>query len=141
MLHDDAPNGRLGFEEGWERDSPNEGTGLTRGGRPAIEAALFRFVSSLFLASWLWALALAASPSLHDWAHGHDEDHDEDHEEHVCMATLLASGICDAPAIAPLLAGTAEFVEIGVMPARGDEVVALFLIGSPLEHGPPVVGA
>lgn len=57
------------------------------------------------------------------------------------MATLLASGICDAPAIAPVLAGTAEFVEVGLVRMRGDEVVALFLIGSPLEHGPPVVGA
>jgi len=57
------------------------------------------------------------------------------------VVSLLASGICDAPAMAPLLAGTAEFVEVGEMPVRRDDVLALFLTSSPLEHGPPVVGA
>jgi hypothetical protein len=110
---------------------------LTRYEPLAIQVALIRFVTSLFIASWLWALALAASPSLHDWAHGHGGDRGE----HVCVATLLASGICDAPTITPLLVGTAEFVEVGAVPVRSDEVASLFLIGSPLEHGPPVVGA
>jgi hypothetical protein len=94
-------------------------------------------VSSLLLACWLWALALAASPALHDWAHGEKDGHGG----HDCVATLLASGGCDAPDAAPLVATTPLHVDLGTLALRGCDAGSLFLIGGPLERGPPVAGA
>jgi hypothetical protein len=109
---------------------------LTDGESFAIRDAVKRFVSSLLLACWLWAIALAASPALHDWAHGEEEGHGEHH----CAAALLASGGCDAPDVAPLIAAAPVHVELGTVAIAGPDLASLFLIGSPLERGPPMAG-
>jgi hypothetical protein len=56
------------------------------------------------------------------------------------VAALLASGGCDAPDAAPLIAATPVHVELGTVAGADSDVASLFLIGGPLERGPPVAG-
>jgi hypothetical protein len=100
-------------------------------------AHLKRGISSLILTALLWAVALAASPGLHEWAHGEDTGHDE----HECAATLIATGGCEPPGAAPVpLVAPAAFELAALLP--GDfKVPVIFLVSGTLEHGPPVAGA
>ena len=97
---------------------------------------LKRTFSSLLLVCWLWALALAASPTLHAWAHGEDAGH----EDHECVAKLIATGGCDAPAIAPALVVAPVAFVLVALPLRDTDAPVVLLIGGPSERGPPVVG-
>jgi hypothetical protein len=98
---------------------------------------LKRIVSISLLAGWLWALALAASPQLHQWLHGEEAGH----QDHECVATLIAAGGCDAPNIAPVVVVAPLALCLVVLPECEVEVPSCFLIGAPMEHGPPVAGA
>lgn len=89
------------------------------------------------LACFLWALALAASPQLHEWLHG-DACHHDDHE---CAATLIATGGCDAPNVVPVVVVAPLIMAAALLPQTDFEVPNLFLIGRSLEHGPPVAKA
>ena len=85
----------------------------------------------------LWAAALAASPSLHEWVHA-----DADHEDHECAVTLFLSGAV-GPAIAPLPPVAPP--PLPVADFRYREYVPRPLVGpgvrSILEHGPPRAGS
>ena len=103
-------------------------------GRDRFESAsLKRITSSLLCCCWLWALALAASPALHEWAHGGEAGH----EDHDCVVKLLVLGGCDAPDAAPaLVVAPVEFSVVSWSLAGRDVPGAIFLSGT-LEHGPP----
>lgn len=102
----------------------------------------------MLLACWAWALALAAMPELHAWAHSlpaHAAEHECDHgpapegdsDDHACLATMLATGVVNAAHVAPLLdIGPMNFAVVRWLDGSRD-VPALFLLASPLEHGPP----
>jgi hypothetical protein len=98
-----------------------------------------RFVSTLLFACWAWALALAAMPELHKWAHGLATGHEEhgEREDHECVATLIATGACDAPTVTSLPIGEPVNFAVESWPVRDSEVPPVFLVASPLEHGPP----
>ena len=106
---------------------------LTRCNPLADERPVIRALSSLLLACLLWAVALAANPSLHDWVHG---EHD-DESEHVCLATLLAAGGCDAPCMnAPVVLGP-DYAGCVLQPRRDADAPVVFLNGGLPERGPP----
>jgi hypothetical protein len=90
-------------------------------------------VAATLTAGILWVLALAASPQLHEALH-----HDADEPDHDCAVTLFLHGACD---------GTSAVQMVPVfLPARpsplaemcSQEVAALFLLTSVLEHAPPL---
>ena len=91
-----------------------------------------RFLTTLLFACWSWAFVLAALPELHEAAHGH--------EEHECAATLIATGSCDTPDAAPVVLCAPAIVTIAALSLWSGDVPALFLVRSPLEHGPPRAG-
>jgi hypothetical protein len=96
-----------------------------------------RIISNLILLGWLWALALAASLELHAWAHGDDAGH----HDHHCAVELIASGGCDVSGIAhPLVAAPSAFVLVA-LPLHDADVPVVFLLGGPLERGPPPAGS
>jgi len=95
-----------------------------------------RSISSFLLASLLWALALAASPELHEWAHGEDAG-DDDHE---CAATLIATGSCESPDVAPVLITAPIAQEMMALLPDDRDVPVIFLVSGTLEHGPPAAG-
>lgn len=98
--------------------------------------ALKRSISSLILTALLWAVALAASPELHAWAHGEDAEHGD----HECAATLIATGSCESPDTAPVLVAARITREMAALPPGDRNVPVLFLVSGTLEHGPPVAG-
>lgn len=106
---------------------------LTAHWQLARSRCLLHFAPSSVLACWLWLIALAASPSLHDWVH-HD---DPGGHEHVCLATLLATGSCDAPADPEASVEARAPAVVGSVVAVEEEAHALFVNGRPLERGPP----
>ena len=122
--------------------------------RVPIFRAVPRVLSSLLLACWAWALALAGLPELHAWAHGapcaavaaecgHDSHHDDEGDapsDPGCAATLLATGAVTISHAAPVLTAVPMIFAEVVWGARHREVGSLVLVGEPLERGPPTVG-
>jgi hypothetical protein len=99
---------------------------------PAIlRIALF----SAAFAGFVFAMLLAGSPELHEWAHHHSDD-----SEHECLADALHSGACDHVTPAPLFTGIA-FGPVEAAPAiRTHAAPSLFLSCRILEHAPPARG-
>ncbi|MEA3212842.1 MAG: hypothetical protein QOE70_5899 [Chthoniobacter sp.] len=87
------------------------------------------------LVGFVLALALAASPQLHELIH-----HDDGHGEHQCLAVTLQSGGSDAAAVAPLVT-QAFLAELFALVPRGESawVESLFLSCRVLEHAPPLI--
>jgi hypothetical protein len=100
----------------------------------ADRSFLFRLIAAVTLAHFLLGLAMAASPQLHEFIH-----HDADGIDHVCAATLVATGITEAP---PALSiPTAQCVPSDTPFAIIEPcwVKSLFKSSRVLEHAPPLI--
>jgi len=89
-------------------------------------------VAGFVSAAFLWALALSASPQLHQWTHT-----DANRVEHNCAATMIASGSYDHFAPAPLLSA-APLTQVAKIPSLTPQwVESPFLEARIFEHAPP----
>ena len=119
----------------WQRARHSLGTGQTA---PMLKsfrhAGIFRLaLTGAVLAGFVLALALAASPKLHERIH-----HDAGEQEHQCLATTIGGGGCEDALVAPMLAGFAAARSANVPKDGSRTVGSLFLSCSVLEHAPPV---
>ncbi|MFL6583960.1 MAG: hypothetical protein ACJ8KU_05540 [Chthoniobacterales bacterium] len=92
-----------------------------------------RNAAIVVITAFLFALAAAASPQLHERLHAENIG-----AEHVCAVTLLASGNCEHAAPAPLCARPA-FIEQTTITPGAILALARTLEFSLLEHAPPAV--
>jgi hypothetical protein len=94
------------------------------------------FVAICVFAAFLWALALSASPQLHQRVHA-----DANRIEHNCVATMIASGSYDHVAHPPLVSAPAPPIHFSTIPALTPQwVESPFLGASIFEHAPPARG-
>lgn len=97
-------------------------------------AGIFRLaLVGAVLAGFVLALALAASPELHEWIH-----HDADQREHQCLATTIGGGCEDGPA-APTLANFVAVLFATVPEDHSRAAESQFLSCCVFEHAPPVI--
>jgi hypothetical protein len=90
--------------------------------------------ATLVSVTFLWALALSASPQLHQRVHT-----DATHVEHNCAATMIASGSYDHAAHPPLVDVPVPSIHFSNIPALTPQwVESPFLGASIFEHAPPV---
>ena len=91
------------------------------------------FIAAFVSAAFLWALALSASPQLHERVHP-----DANSAEHTCAVTFIASGSYDNSAHAPLIIAPVPTVQFSKVPALSPHwVQSPFLGASIFEHAPP----
>jgi hypothetical protein len=93
-------------------------------------------VATFVSVGFLWALALSASPQLHQRIHA-----DANRVEHNCGATMIASGNYAHAAHPPLVSAPAlavQFSKIRVLSSVW--VQPLFLNAHVFAHAPPAVG-
>jgi len=91
------------------------------------------FVAVCVSAGFLWALALSASPQLHQSVHK-----DANRAEHSCAVTMIASGSYDHAAHPPLVSVPVPSVHFSKIPALTPQwVESPFLGASVFEHAPP----
>src|SRR6266478_565834 len=94
------------------------------------------FVAVCVSAAFLWALALSASPQLHQRIHA-----DANRAEHSCVVTMIASGSYNHAAHVPLVSAPIPPVQLSTILA-----LALCWVQSPFlgacifEHAPPAHG-
>jgi hypothetical protein len=94
------------------------------------------FVAVCLFAGFLWALALSASPQLHQRVHT-----DANRAEHNCAATMSGSGSDDHAAHAPLVSAPVPAAQFSKIPALTPcWVQSPFLGASIFEHAPPARG-
>jgi hypothetical protein len=94
------------------------------------------FVVAFVSAAFLCALALSASPQLHQRVHS-----DANRVEHTCAVTMIASGSYDHAAHAPLVSAPVEAVQFSKIPALTPCWVQSPFLGARIfEHAPPVRG-
>src|SRR5438046_892422 len=86
------------------------------------------------LAGFIFAMLLAGSPGLHEWAH-----HDSGDTQHECLATVLHSGACDEATPAPVTVVMGEGPTEAAPEVRSGVALSLFLSCRILEHAPPAV--
>ena len=92
-------------------------------------------VAAFLSAAFLWALALSASPQLHERFHP-----DANRVEHTCAVTLVASGSYDHVVHVSAVSSPAEAVQFSAIPALDSQWVASpFLGASIFEHAPPAL--
>src|SRR6266516_4506534 len=93
------------------------------------------FVAVCVFAAFLCALALSASPQLHQRVH-----RDANRAEHNCAVTMIASGSYDHAAHAPLVSAPVSAVEFSKIPALIPRWVQSPFLGACIfEHAPPAV--
>jgi len=93
-------------------------------------------VATFVSVGFLWALALSASPQLHQRVHK-----DAGRVEHNCAATMIASGSYDHAAHPPLVSVPFPAVQFSKIPALTScWVQSPFLGASIFEHAPPARG-
>ena len=91
------------------------------------------FVAGLVSVAFLWALALSASPYLHQRVHP-----DADRAEHSCAVTMVASGSYDHAAQPPLISAPDFLGQFGSVPELTSTwVKPLFLNAHVFAHAPP----
>jgi hypothetical protein len=91
------------------------------------------FVAAFVSIGFFWALALSASPQMHQRLHG-----DATRVEHNCAATMIASGSYDHATDPPLVSADALAPEFSKTPAlRPCWVQSPFLGACIFEHAPP----
>jgi hypothetical protein len=91
------------------------------------------FVAVFVSAAFLCALALSASPQLHQRVHS-----DANRVEHTCAVTMIASGSYDHAAHAPLVSADALVPPFSKIPALTPcWVQSPFLGACFFEHAPP----
>jgi hypothetical protein len=92
------------------------------------------FVTTLVATAFLWALAVSASPQLHQRVHT-----DANRVEHTCAVTMIASGGYDHAPHAPLFSApilaVQQFSKIQALIPRW--VQSPFLGACIFEHAPP----
>jgi hypothetical protein len=94
------------------------------------------FVAVCVFAAFLWALALSASPQLHQRLHK-----DAGRVEHNCAVTMIASGSYDHAAHVPLVSGPVPAVQFSKIPALTPCWVQSPFLGARIfEHAPPARG-
>ena len=94
------------------------------------------FVAGLLSAAFLWALALSASPQLHQRVHP-----DAGRVEHSCAATMIASGSYDHAVHVPLVSAPVSAIHFSKIPALTTQwVESPFHGASIFEHAPPARG-
>ncbi|SRR6266542_3705392 len=94
------------------------------------------FIAISVFAGFLWALALSASPQLHQRIHK-----DANRVEHNCAATMIASGNYDHAAHPPLVSAPAPSVQFSKIPALTPQWVESPFLGARIfEHAPPAHG-
>ena len=90
-------------------------------------------VTICVFAAFLWALALSASPQLHQRVHK-----DANRGEHNCAVTMIASGSCNHAAHPPLISAPAPAPQFSEIPALTPcWVQSPFLGACIFEHAPP----
>jgi len=91
------------------------------------------FVAVCVSAGFLWALALSASPQLHQRVHK-----DANRAEHSCAVTMIASGSYDHAAHPPLVSVPAPSVHFSKILALTPQWVESPFLGACIfEHAPP----
>ena len=91
------------------------------------------FVAAFVSISFFWALALSASPQLHQRIHA-----DANRVEHNCAATMIASGSYDHATHPPLASADALVPQFSKIPALiSCWVQSPFLGACIFEHAPP----
>src|SRR5438046_10675724 len=90
------------------------------------------FVAICVGAAFLWALALSASPQLHQRVHK-----DANRVEHSCAVTMIASGSYDHAHV-PLVSAPVPAIHFSKIPALTPQwVESPFLCSSIFEQSPP----
>lgn len=95
------------------------------------------FAATCVFAAFVWALALSASPQLHQRVHP-----DAGRAEHSCAVTAIASGSYEHASLPPLVStppSATEFSEATVLSSVW--VRPLFLCAHIFAHAPPLVEA
>ena len=96
----------------------------------------YALVATCNFAAFLWALALSASPQLHQRVHP-----DAGHPDHTCLVTAIASGNCDYTSHPPLISAPLPAVEFSTIRALTPQwVESLFLKAHIFAHAPPALG-
>jgi len=91
------------------------------------------FIAICVSGAFLWALALSASPQLHQRVHK-----DANRVEHSCAATMIASGSYDHAAHPPVVSAPVPVIHFSKIPALTPQwVESPFLGASIFEHAPP----
>jgi hypothetical protein len=91
------------------------------------------FIAICVSTAFLWALALSASPQLHQRFHT-----DANRVEHSCAATMIASGSYDYSAHPPLVSAPVPFAQFSKIPALTPQWVESPFLGACIfEHAPP----
>ncbi|TMP97863.1 MAG: hypothetical protein E6L07_01675 [Verrucomicrobia bacterium] len=86
-------------------------------------------------AAFLWALALSASPQLHQRVHK-----DANRVEHSCAVTMIASGSYDHAHV-PLVSAPVPAIHFSKIPALTPQWVESPFLGACIfEHAPPARG-
>src|SRR5438874_10359421 len=94
------------------------------------------FIAICVSAAFLWALALSASPQLHQRVHK-----DANRVEHNCAVTMITSGSYDHAAQVPLVSAPVPALQFSKIPALSPcWVQSPFLGACILEHAPPARG-
>jgi hypothetical protein len=94
------------------------------------------FVATCVSSAFLWALALSASPQLHQRVHP-----DAGRADHNCAATMIASGSYNHAPHPPPVSAPAPSIQFSKIPALTPQwVESPFLSASIFEHAPPARG-
>ena len=94
------------------------------------------FIAICVGAAFLWALALSASPQLHQRVHK-----DANRAEHNCAATMIASGSYDHAAHAPSVSAPVPVIHFSKISALTPQWVKSPFLGACIfEHAPPARG-
>ena len=94
------------------------------------------FVAPCVFVAFLWAVALNASPQLHQRVHP-----DANRVEHNCAVTMIASGSYDHAANVPLLSAPLPAIQFSEIPALTPCWVQSPFLGAHIfEHAPPARG-
>ena len=92
-------------------------------------------VAGLVFAAFFWALALSASPQLHQRVHS-----DANRGDHTCAVTLLLSGSYDHAKAPPLVDAPRLQIGFGQTPAPSSTWVQLLTLRAHIfAHAPPAL--
>lgn len=93
-------------------------------------------VAGFVFAAFFWALALSASPQLHQRVHG-----DANRVDHTCAVTLIVSGSYDHAAPPPLISvNRFETGRFEISELSSTWVQPLILKAHVFAHAPPALG-
>src|SRR5881396_4137942 len=93
-------------------------------------------VATFVSVGFLWALALSASPQLHQRVHP-----DAGRVEHNCAATMIASGNYNHAAHPPLVTAPVPAIHFSKIPALTPHWIESPFLGARIfEHAPPARG-